>query len=126
MALTVEREFKGKAISLRAEAIGEDLLLILTGGDRAHVGSCLLAEPHGGLHPGDPPGATTSVLNRLKHLDDLVGREAAEKVAAALGSPVALVCGIHYDEVTPQEIDQIVSLCRDMTGELIAALKGAL
>ncbi len=126
MALTVEREFKGKPISLRAEPIGDDLLLILTGGDKAHVGSCLLAEPHEGIHPGDPPGATTSVINRLKHLDEVVGREAAEKVAVSMGAPVALVCGIHYDEITPQEIDLIVSICRELTAELIAALRGAL
>ncbi len=102
------------AVSLRAADIGRDLLVTVTGG-RAHVGAVAVGVTCGGL-------ATSSVITVPAHREDRVVKDAAEKLAKALGRTVVVVAGIHYDDMDQGEITDTLRLCDEMIDVLVVEL----
>lgn len=89
--------------------IGEDYLLLVTGGQE-HLGCTILAEPRKSL-TGDGFSSTSSVLNASGHKDELLCRPLAERLAAQRGARVVCTGGFHIDEISPaqlQELDRAV------------------
>ena len=88
----------------------EGLIVTLTGGDRSHVGSVVLAEAR--PSQGEPwrYSTTASVLNRLGHQDEAVARPLAELLAQAWGKPVVVIAGVHWDlpgTIAPERLRQL-------------------
>lgn len=71
------------------------------GGCRTHVGAVALGEADGGLR----------VLAREGHRDDVVAASWAKAFARRFHAPVCVRCGIHYDDVSKNDIGTIVSAC---------------
>jgi DNA-directed RNA polymerase specialized sigma subunit len=103
----LKETFKKKEITLESREMGDDLLVVLSGGEEAHVGSCILAIPRPALDNEKKISCTSSVMNLIGHKDEEVGREAAEAISKKLNKRVVLVCGIHYDGLSRQEIKEI-------------------
>ncbi len=122
--IRIEREFLGAQIVAEAQWAGKDLWVTLTGGTRPHIGSVILAVPRPSLKDPSTTSSTSSVLNRPGHLDERPGRDLAEKLAARLGCNVALACGIHYDDLTPVSLEDIMGICAQLGDELLEKLKG--
>lgn len=105
--MLIKETFRKKTITLECKKIGDDLLVVLSGGEKAHVGSCILAVPRPALDNEKKISCTSSVMNLIGHKDEEVGREAAEAIAKKLNKKVVLICGIHYDNLSRQEIKEI-------------------
>ena len=84
---TVEflHEGGGVTIRLTLQQTGRDLLVLLTGGDAPHVGSVIAAAPRLSLR-GDGISATSCIINRSGHYDEVPGRRVAERLAASLNA----------------------------------------
>lgn len=84
---TVEflHEVGGVMIRLTLQQVGRDLLVLLTGGDAPHVGSVIAAAPRPSLRGGGM-SATSNVINRSGHYDEVPGRRVAERLAASLNA----------------------------------------
>jgi hypothetical protein len=110
----MERQFSNSlgrvAVSLKAVDIGDDLLVTITGG-KAHIGAAAVGINAGGV-------ATSSVITVPAHREDRVVKGAAEKLAKKLNKTVVVVSGIHYDNITGEEIDETLRLCDELVGEL--------
>lgn len=102
------------SVSLKAVDIGDDLLVTIAGG-KAHVGAVAVGITCGGL-------ASSSVITVPAHREDRVVKDAAEKLAKVLDKSVVVVAGIHYDNMTKEEINETLRLC----DALIEALVGEL
>ncbi len=122
--LRTEREFLGAKIVAEAQWVGKDLWVTLTGGTQPHIGSVILAVPRPSLKDPSTISSTSSVLNRSGHLDERPGRNLAEKLAAKLRCNIALVCGIHYDDLTPDNIEDIMGISAQLGEELYEKLQG--
>lgn len=112
------RTVRGAVIRCRVEWLGGEVLLTLTGGTHPHVGSVVMSEPRPSL-TGEGLSATSSVINRIGHKDEAVAREAAERLAARLNTPVCAVCGIHYDTAHGALLTEILEACRSLTDEAL-------
>ncbi|MBQ7516457.1 MAG: hypothetical protein IJS96_09265 [Schwartzia sp.] len=86
---------------------GEDIVAIVTGGTRPHIGAVALAEPRASLTGNGHRSASASVLCRLGHKDDLWARDAALSLAAAAGVPVVVTVGIHIDDADSETIARL-------------------
>ena len=99
---------KGKyKVWLRKMKIGQDIVLFLGGGERAHMGSIVLCEP----------GKKPKILNRLTaqgrtHKDYLVALPIAKKAAKKWKRPVLCVAGIHVENASKKEIKMLVRNCK--------------
>jgi hypothetical protein len=102
------------AVTLKAVAIGSDLLVTVTGGS-AHIGAAAVGIKSEGM-------ATSSVITVPAHREDRVVKDAAEKLAKALDRTVVVVAGIHYDDMSHDEIMDTLQLCDEMVNALAGEL----
>jgi hypothetical protein len=98
---------------LREETLGEDMLLVLGGGEKPHIGTVILCEPKEGKR-----GCTASVLNVTGHRDVEVARKLAERVCTRTGRRVVCVAGIHVENATEKDIEKIIKNCEMLGGKL--------
>ena len=93
---------KGRVkITMQYIESGEDLCVIITGGDTPHIGCVTLSTPRKSIADQNMMSSTTSILNRLGHKDDEVAKYVSEKISAQLNRVVSVICGIHIDDITP-------------------------
>lgn len=75
-----------------------------------------------GLSLPDQPGLTPETLSGPGHRDAELAAQVAGIVARATCRSVAVLCGIHYDAATKDEIAGIVAACLSMMEECLSAL----
>ena len=68
-------------------ALGDDLLVLMTGGDRPHIGAAALAS--GEMKP--------AALCFPGHKDDIPAERIVRELSSVTSCRVAAVCGVHYD-----------------------------
>ena len=120
IALTANRgriELRMVCISL-----GKDLCITLSGGDREHIGAVALSQPRASLETEGGTSATTSILTLCGHKEDLLARDIASQVAARTGAVTCVACGIHVDQIRPEELADIQEMAGELTRNLLQAL----
>lgn len=108
------------AIALTAQTlpVGKDLCVLVTGGV-AHIGSVSAATPRPSLRDPAVMSATASTFCYPGHKDDRVGNLFAERLSAALGKKVVTLCGIHYDSLTPAQIEIVMVLASELLEDIL-------
>lgn len=105
-------------ISMKSILIGEDLCVIISGGDNPHIGCVTLSVPRPSLADSNVISATTSVLNVIGHKDDEVARYVSHALSSKLNKNVVVTCGIHLDNITKEEIKITIELLNELTENL--------
>jgi len=119
--MEISRIIEGRGITISAKYIGEDLNILCCGGDRAHIGAVSLATS---CHRGHKTQASVSTITVLAHRDDELSCVLAERFCKALGCTVLVACGIHYDQISPEQIQTVVKETLCMGGEILQGLMG--
>ncbi|AWI05285.1 hypothetical protein [Clostridium drakei] len=118
--LTIE---KGRIkINLKAILIGNDLCIIISGGDSPHIGSVTLSIPRPSLSDFKKRSATTSILNLVGHKDDEAARYVSHAISSKLNKNVVTTCGIHIDNITAEEITIVMDILKELTNILLSKL----
>lgn len=119
-------------ISLRVFRQGRDLQ-VLCGGGASHIGAVALAAPCNGHAPqsdapyqadlSDQPWQVEVRLLALPgHREDALAQRMAQRMAEALHCAVCVSAGIHYDNITRAEIQQVEQMAQDLTHRCIVTL----
>lgn len=104
-----------RSLRITVERVGRDLLCHVHGGDD-HVGSVALAEWRGGR-------ARTRCLNAAGHREEAIARHAAHTLCSAARCSVACVAGIHFDGISPEEIEAVSAEAYSMARRAAEALR---
>ena len=105
------------SIHLRVFRQGRDLQ-VLCGGGATHIGAVALAAPaHGQVEDQSHLAALPG------HKEAALAQRMAERMAHALGCAVCVSAGIHYDNITREEIRQVEQMVHDLTERCISALQ---
>lgn len=119
----LEFTIKTKEETYRLEAsvkeIGRDLLIAIWGGDRPHIGAVAVAQPRPSLKDKREISATASVFCYVGHKDDVVAKEAAERVSSALNTNVVVAAGIHWDDIDEAGITCVMENSRELVEMII-------
>jgi hypothetical protein len=102
--------------------LGNDVLVILYGG-REHVGAAAMAQPRPGISDPRQIGATSSVFTYVGHKEDIIAKSMSEELARNLNKKVVVVAGIHWDNLSLEEIRSIADLCEELTKKVIAEVQ---
>ena len=89
---------------LEEKKIGDDLLYILGGGERTHIGGIVFCEPN----------KEPQIIRLTGHYDDIVLIPIAEKACKKYGTKVVVTGGIHIDNATKDDIEKLVENCRGL------------
>lgn len=96
---------KGKhSVQLDRYEIGDDVLLVLQGGEKPHVGSVVVCQP----------GKEAHLIRLGSHKDYIVLRPIAETACEKYKTTVVAVGGIHIDNPTKQDIDIVIQNCKEI------------
>jgi len=86
------------SVRLEFYNIGKDMLIVITGGEEEHIGSATLIESKGHLQ----------TMIKKGHQDHVVSEKMANIIYDTIGKDLLVVCGIHIDDASKEEIDILV------------------
>lgn len=116
-------ESTGFSVRLQGIWVGNDLVTIVSGGDKAHIGATAVAQPRPSLQNPEKISASTSVICVLGHKEDMLAHHLAQTLASHLNCVVSVSCGIHMDDADAQQIKNIQSLVTELLDQFILKLK---
>ena len=93
--------------------MGEDLCVILTGGDKPHLGALTIGSSLVNLNTFTFQGHKENFVTEV--IGDILKKEFSGKFVVC--------CGIHLDDISKNEIQHVLYLCKDITVELCNKLK---
>jgi hypothetical protein len=105
------------------QRMGEDLLVSIWGGTRPHIGAVGMAIPRPSLRDPKKWSATSSNFTFIGHKEDALVKGVSEKLATELKRNVVVVAGIHWDDLTAQEIEIIENLTQKISDQILKRLK---
>ena len=91
-------------VFLERKEIGDDLLYILGGGERSHVGGIVICEPR----------KEARVIRLKGHYDVIVLRPIAETACGKYSKKVVAIGGVHVDNASQKEINLLVKNCKEL------------
>ncbi len=103
-------------VSLSAHYMGNDLVVFIYN-NNAHLGAIAVGE-----YDHQEKRASTSVITRLGHKDDAIAQKAAHSISKSTKKPVCVIAGVHLDNITTQEIDEILENASFMVEEFIKSI----
>lgn len=119
--IKIRKEYKGIHVLLQATAMGKDWNVVITGGEIPHLGAVALGIPRPSLQNPAVTSATVSVMTLTGHKEDEVARPAAHFLASRLNAPVVVSCGIHNDNIKPEDIRRVSEMVQEALNDLVAA-----
>jgi hypothetical protein len=96
--------------------VGNDLVLILKGGEKHHVGAVAMAIPY-------KQTASASLISVYGHKDGEVAKPLAEKIAKKLKKTTVLIAGLHIENATKEDIQRLIDKSNQVVDEFLEEYK---
>ena len=91
-------------ISLAVQDFGGDLVVFIYN-ENAHIGAVAIGE-----YDHKQNRASTSVITRLGHRDDVIAQKAAYLISKHTKRPSCVIAGVHLDNITEEEIEKLLEV----------------
>lgn len=91
-------------VFLEKKPLDDDLIYILGGGERSHIGGIVVCEP----------GKETRMVKFENHYDNIVLQLIAEAACKKYKKKVVAIGGVHIDNASKEEIELLVSNCKNL------------
>jgi hypothetical protein len=101
MITSGEGKFK---VFLEEKKIDDDLIYILGGGERSHIGGVVICEP----------GKEPNIIRLKDHYDDIVLKPIAVAACKKYKTKVVALGGVHVDNASKKDIDMLVKNCKEL------------
>lgn len=95
-------------VTLETKMLGSDHLFLLYGGEKPHIGGVVICEPE----------KNPQVISLGTHYDHLVLTPLAKKGCETYQTTVVAIGGIHIDDASKEEIEQIKQNCQILIDQL--------
>jgi predicted esterase len=119
LGFTIKTKEEAYGLEAFVKKIGEDLLIAIWGGEKPHIGAVAVAQPRPSLKDERAVSATASVFCYLGHKDDIIAKEAAEKLSATLNTNVTVTAGVHWDDIDEAGIKAIIANSQELVNLII-------
>jgi len=116
--------YQDRDYRLQAEIVscGKDLCILVSGGDRPHIGAAALGVWTCGAFNSEKNTATSSVISVPGHKEGQLALEAAEQLSKILKRTVVVTVGIHIKGISPELIDKVVEEFHGLVADLSETL----
>lgn len=117
----VEDEREAARLEAVCVSIGEDLVVVIGGGARYHVGAAALALSVPSQTDPARRTSSSSLLGVPGHREEDLARAASLHLSRTLGTTVVVTAGIHDDGITPERIACYLRLHERLVEEIARA-----
>lgn len=100
-------------LSFEVISLGNDLCILLTGGQVPHLGAIAVAQVRPSLKDSSLLGASTSIITLVGHKEDAIAKYLADTLAIKLNKNVVACCGIHVENITTAELNSLENAVRE-------------
>ncbi len=101
--------------------LGRDVVVIITGG-KEHIGAVAISIPRPSLKDVDKTSSSTSVFTRISHKEDEIVKRVGDRISSKTNRFTTVIAGIHFDNLSKKEIEEIVFRCDEIADQLIEEL----
>jgi gallate decarboxylase subunit D len=119
MEFTVATKNTDYNIEAFCKLLGNDLLVALWGGEKAHIGAVAVAYPRPSMKNPGGISASASVICLSGHQEDELARKMALSLASTLNKTVVVSAGIHWDNIPSEGILIVVQNCQTLSTMII-------
>lgn len=102
---------------------GDDLIVILSGGEKHHIGAVAVGIPRTSLSDKNELSSDTSVIAIPYHKDDLIARKWASSFSKLLGVVVTVTVGIHIDNANNNDLQILIENIDNLFNKLKENIK---
>lgn len=88
--------------------IGNDILIVIGGGQNFHVGSVAVAYPYNRGGKGQNISSSVSLITVRGHREDQLVLEASRRLSINMDKCVVLCAGLHIDDAKTGDIQKMV------------------
>lgn len=110
-------------LTVKAEFVGNDLWVLVSGGEAPHIGAISVGIPRKSLTGDGSDSATVSTFNVTGHKDDAVGDMFAARLSAAFYCRTSVTAGIHFDQVDSIKLAEVMADAKTLLDDLEQALR---
>lgn len=96
-------------VALQYIHVGRDILVIITGGEEAHIGAASLIED----------GAYLQTIKKGGHKDYIVSEKMAKAIYDRMERDLLIVCGIHIEDAAEEEIKRLIDNAEKCVDEFL-------
>ncbi len=121
-SLKVSVEATGRTLTAVVTRPGEDLVVVVEGGERPHVGCIVVAVPVPSRRRPGEYSASVSVLTLPPHKEEPIARPIAERLSARLGRVTVVTAGVHEDGLDAEGVAAWLALGARLAEELVRRL----
>jgi len=101
--------FLDKPITFIAVPHGKDYAISVMGGDKFHIGAIAICIP----------GSVSSVMTVPGHKEETIALQLASSISHALNCVISVSIGIHFENITTPQINDLIKLVNTLKGGFI-------
>ena len=98
-------KYKVKLVAIKS---GEDLTVIISGGENPHIGTIAVSIPRPSLKDSNKVSASTSVFTLTGHKEDELSKQIAESITKITKKITVVIVGLHIEKATSQDIEHLI------------------
>ncbi len=118
MRKTYETTACGVTIFADVISMGRDYTICIYDDKNGHIGSTAVSSARMS-RTGEGISATTSVVNGSGHKEETIARSFSESFAVWGNCTAVCTCGIHIEDITEEQIRQILSACEQLKRKIL-------
>ena len=110
-------------LSASVRRIGDDILVAIWGGEKPHIGAVAVAQTGASLKDPNVISSSASVICYFGHKEDVLAKTAAEALAVAFNTHVVVTAGIHWDNLSKEDIRLIITHSEILINSIMKRLR---
>lgn len=109
-------------VKLTAVSSGKELTVIISGGEKPHIGAIAISIPRPSIEDSNKVSASTSVFTLVGHKEDELSKQIAENITKITEKVTVTILGLHIDKATAQDIEYLIQNTQKVVDKLIIKL----
>jgi len=98
-------KYKVKLVAIKS---GEDLTVIISGGEKPHIGTIAVSIPRPSLKDLNKVITSTSVFTLIGHKEDELSKQIAENITKITKKITVVIVGLHIEKATSKDIECLI------------------
>ena len=108
-------KYKVKLVAIKS---GEDLTVIISGGEKPHIGTIAVSIPRPSLKDSNKMSASTSVFTLTGHKEDELSKQIAESITKITKKVTVVIVGLHIEKATSKDIECLIQNTQKVVDKL--------